>query len=192
MYVTLLYSAVLCCRVCCAVLCCAVLCCAVLCCAVLCCAVLCSAVLCSTLLYSTLLQFLFNYFRATGFSYLICGRTSAHKPSVSVMNASFSRPNNVRHSTLLCSALLCSALLCSTLLQFLFNYFCATGFSYLICGRTSTHKPSVLVTNASFSRPSVEMEYDEYYEREELLEDFEGTFNFEYGVNDKKLFILPD
>ena len=184
MYVTLLYSAV---------------CCALLCSALLCCALLCSALLCSALLYSTLLQFLFNYFCATGFSYLICGRTSAHKPSVSVMNASFSRPNNVRHSTLLCSALLCSALLCSallcsTLLQFLFNYFCATGFSYLICGRTSAHKPSVLVTNASFSRPSVEMEYDEYfyYEREELLEDFEGTFNFEYGVNDKKLFILSD
>ena len=109
-------------------------------------------------------------------------------------------------SALLCSALLCSALLCSallystllysallysTLLQFLFNYFCATGFSFLICGRTSAHKPSVLVMNASFSRPSVEMEYDEYfyYEREELLEDFEGTFNFEYGVNDKKLLI---
>ena len=144
MYVTLLYSTLLCS--------------ALLCSALLCSALLCSALLCSALLCSALLCFA-----------LLC-------------------------SALPCPALLCPALLCSTLLQFLFNYFCATGFSYLICGRTSAHKPSVLVTNASFSRPSVEMEYDEYfyYEREELLEDFEGTFNFEFGVNDKKLFILPD
>ena len=35
------------------------------------------------------------------------------------------------------------------------------------------------------------MEYDEYYEREELWEDFEGTFNFEYGVNVNVVNSLP-